>query len=208
MMSLLPAVAQRDTLPNFHFVYIDHEPAMRASDVCELLSQLYDNTKEVGDALIVYLANEETPLVSVSNMDKKTIGQAADSTNVFYLIIDELQSRSYHDVDAKVDLDTIKSLVGENGKWPLFRNGEMQYKSVVFDFYVGSQFWSLGYNKKVIADLFNSLNITKYMEKYSKTELIFNVLKPKEVRLPYTDGKPFGSQNLQGINDKVRIFEY
>ena len=203
-------MAQADSLKNFHFVYIDHEPTTPVGQLCERINKLYNDAEEMGEALIVYLADETHPMISLTNVaDSAAMGESG-SKDAFYQIIDALQGEVYHEVST-ADAETIKKLIGQDGSFPLFAktdSGRMNYKSVTLDFYIGSRFWALRYNERIIAALFSSLKVAECLEKYPRAVFAFNVFKAKDDSLLYQEGKPFGLQNMDGINDKLNIIEY
>ena len=116
------------TTHHFHFIYIDHEPDTPIGLLCKRVEKLHNDVLETGDKLIVYLSNEESPLISYTNIENKK-----DSISTFYKIIDELQGSTYHEVNSSIDNDSIKSLIGIDGLIPIFKEGDsdlMQYASV------------------------------------------------------------------------------
>ena len=81
----------------------------------------------------------------------------------------------------------------------------MKYRKAEIDFYVGSRFWRLGFNNKVIAHLYSILGLS-YV---SKSEVEFRVFVPKtDDKLKYAEGKPFGENNIDGINEKITLRKY
>lgn len=196
---------------NFHFVYIDHEPTTPIGELCRRISKLHNDAVETGDKVIIYLANEDQPIISFTNLKDPVDGLHRDSVGFFDFLIDELQSINYHEVYS-TDLDTIKAFIGIDGKFPLFDeksdDRQMNYKSVAIDFYIGKRFWALHYNENVIAQLFESLRIPYYMKKYPVSQLSFNVFKPENDLLIYPEGQPFGLHDLGGINKTINIIEY
>jgi len=197
---------------NFHFVYIDHEPTTPVGELCSRLTKLYNDALETGDRLIVYLSNEDQPFISFTNLKDPFPDMHRDSLGYFDNIIDELQGVNYHDVYSAMDLETIKDIIGIDGKIPLFEEvdyeGRMRFKSVTMDFYIGKRFWALHYNEAIIANLFVSLQIPTYMKKYPITQLSFNVFKPQADVLEHPEGMPFGKHDLGRINETVNILEY
>ena len=194
---------------DFHFVYIDHEPqpATPATQLCTRINKLRTNAAETGNALIVYLANEDTPLLSFTNVADPDGAQQRDSLEAFYEIIDASQSVPSHEVNSVSDVDSIKKLIGPSGAFPLFdeASGEMRYKSVTIDFYVGPRFWNLRHNDNIIAQLYVILRLKDLMKKYQRKQLSFNVYKAQGQVLNYPEGKPFGLHNKDGINDNPKV---
>ncbi len=197
---------------NFHFVYIDHESSTPVSKICRYLIKIYNDAQETGDKLVIYLANEEKPFISFMNIADPSIDLHRDSLRYFEEIIDELQNVNYHDVYADVDLNIIKQLLGIDGSIPLFKEVDyeerLSFKSVTMDFYIGKRFWALNYNEAIIANLFVSLQIPKFMKKYPVTSLAFNVFKPEGEQLEYPERMPFGQNNLENINEVINIKAY
>lgn len=198
-------VEASDANANFHFVYIDHEPTTPVGELCRRISKLRNDALETGDKVIIYLANEDQPMISFINLKDPVSEMKRDSIGFFDIIIDELQSMNYHEVN-KTDLDTIKSIIGIDGTFPLFdekgHDGQMNYKTVTIDFFIGKRFWALQYNEGIIGKLYESLRLAHYMKKYPITQLSFNIFKPESDQLIYSEGEPFGS--LAEINDAIK----
>lgn len=213
---LLQGHAERpDTLSkNFHFVYIDHESTTPIGQVCQRIIKLKNDALEMGDALIIYLANDEEPYFSFTNLGDSISSPIGTGSSNFNNIIDELQYSTYHEVNALSDVQHIKELISSEGLFPIYEIDEgnsdihLLFKSVVIDFYVSKRFWALRHNENVIAQLFVSLNISDLLQKYPKQQFAFNVFKSKEEQIIYPEGKPFGLHNLENINNKLSILEY
>ena len=177
------------------------------------LVKMHNDAVETGDKIIVYLANGNEPFISFTNLKDPVAGMRRDSVSAFYDIIDELQSVVYHEVSITADDDRIKGLLAVDGQFPVFREKkggkkELCFKSVSFNFYVGSHFWALRGNEEIIAETFVSLDIPAYMDLYNFSRLSFNVLVPEGEKLTHPEGMPFGQHNKGGINQKVRVKEY
>lgn len=193
--------AQDYSTMNLHFVYIDHEPSTPVNKLCERIRTLRDDAIEVDDALILYLSDGKQSLISFTNL-KDNYGKDRDSNDAFINIIAALQDANSHDVIASEDRKNILNIFDEYN----FVNemGQIKFSSVTIDFYVGSGFWSLGNNEKVISHLFVDFDVASL----PKDKFVFNVFKPKGETLDYPEGKPFGDNNIDGINNKLSIFEY
>lgn len=186
---------------NLHFVYIDHEPSTPVNKLCERLRMLRDDAVEIGDALIIYLADGQSPIVSLTGLkDKKGLGR--DDNQTYTRIVAALQNANYHDVMARIDREKIIQLFDEYDF--VDESGNFLFNSVIMDFYVGPEFWSLKDNERVIAHLFTAFKAASY----TKGKFSFNVFKAKEQELDYPKGMPFGDNNIDGINEKLSIFDY
>ena len=193
--------AQDYSSMNLHFVYIDHEPSTPVNQLCERIRTLRDDAIEIDDALILYLSDGKQSLMSFTNL-KDNYGKDRDTNDAFVSIIAALQDANSHDVIAVEDRKNILNLFDEYN----FVNemGQFKFSSVTMDFYVGAGFWSLGNNEKVISHLFVDFDVASL----PKDKFVFNVFKPKGETLDYPEGKPFGDNNIDGINNKLSIFEY
>ena len=193
--------AQNYSKMNLHFIYIDHEPTTPVNKLCERMRTLRDDAIEIDDALIIYLADGKQSLLSFTNL-KDIYGANRDTNDAFISIIAALQDANSHDVIASEDRKNILNLFDEYNF--INETGQFKFNSVTMDFYIGSEFWALGNNEKIIAHLFVDFDVSNL----SKNLFVFNVFKPKGVNLNYPEGKPFGDNNIDGINKKLSIYEY
>ena len=198
---------------HFRFVYIDHEDRTPVATLHERLEDLHNDALESGNFLIVYLADEDQPIVSFTNLIDPVPNGQRSSEEAFNNIVRQMY-RTSHEVWASADLDSLKWLLGTDGVFPLFdehgAEPKLNFKSVVLDFYVGSQFWNLRYNEDLLSQLFVSLKMGERLNTptFPLTKLSFNVLKPRGVELLYQPGMPFGRKNLGKINEKIEIKNY
>ena len=106
-------------------------------------------------------------------------------------------------VNAQADVRRVREILDDSNF--ISDNGDMKYRKAEIDFYVGSRFWRLGFNNKVIAHLYSILGLS-YV---SKSEVEFRVFVPKtDDKLKYAEGKPFGENNIDGINEKITLRKY
>ena len=193
--------AQDYSKVNLHFVYIAHEPSTPVNQLCKRIRTLRDDAIEVEDALIVYLSDGRQSLLSFTNL-QDIGGRNRDQNDAFVDIIAALQDANSHDVIAQEDRKNILNLFEEYNF--IDENGKFLFSSVTMDFYVGPEYWTLGNQEKVISHLFVDFDAASF----SKDKLVFNVFKPKGQSLSYPEGMPFGDNNIDGINQKLSIFEY
>lgn len=193
--------AQDYSKMNLHFVYIDHEPATPVNQLCQRIRTLRDDAIEVEDALIVYLSDGRQSLLSFTNLEDK-MGKNRDQNEAFVSIIAALQDANSHDVNAQDDRKNILRLFEDYNF--VDDEGRFIFSSVTMDFYIGPEYWALGNNEKVISHLFVVFDAASF----PKDKLTFNVFKPKGQNLNYPEGMPFGDNNIDGINQKLSIFEY
>ena len=201
LLSFVSAKAQDYSKMNLHFIYIAHETSTPVNKLCERLRTVRDDAIEVEDALIVYLSDGALSPISFTNL-KDNSGRNRDSQDSYTDIIAALQDFNSHNVVARNDRTNILNLFDEYNF--LDENGNLRFNTVIMDFYVGASVWSLGNNEKIIAHLFTALNAASF----PKDRFSFNVYKPRGEKLVYVEGMPFGDNNIDGINSKLKIFEY
>ena len=211
--SVIAAYNMQKTDPltmDFHLVYIDHEayPATPAS-LCNRLARLRRDAAETGNILIVYLANEDEPMLSFTNLADPDPTLHRDSLAAFNAIIDAIQDIPSHEPNATTDVEQLKGLIGIAGTYPIFdevgNEGTIRYNSVTIDFYVGPRFWNLRYNDNIIAQIYSILRLSKYMKQYPRKTLQFNVYYATGQTLNYPEGMPFGIHNKDGINENPKV---
>lgn len=181
----------------FFFIYIAHEEDTPVQKLVQRLTSAYDNADNNEDPTIFYLANTTSPIIVRMNLEN-------DNREDFSKIVSELQERNSHSVMPKVDLHQILSLLGENN----FCNsaGDLLYANTHLTFYVGNRFWRTRYNEFLIASLFFTLDIPRFLQ--PGVPFRFNVFYPQEVPIKYEESKPFGEWNISNINKLVRILPY
>lgn len=190
---------------NYQFVYIDHEVNTPVNKLCEKLKELYDDAYEMGDVLIIYLStglpDEGYCMMSLTNV-KDVTERNLDKEEAFDKIIGALQNSNYHSVNPKADVSNILKLFETYNYQD--DNGKLSYKNVKLSFYVGSRFWTLGYEYSVLSYLYALLGVADM----PLGTFTYNVMASLADRPKYEEGKPFGELNLQGINEKVSITLY
>lgn len=190
---------------NYQFVYIDHEVNTPVNQLCTKLKELYGFAEETGDALIIYLStgihSEGYCMLSLKNL-KDVTEKNLDTEEAFNNIIGALQNANYHAVDPKADVNNIINLFDTYSYQD--ENGSLTYKNVKLNFYVGSRFWTYGYEYMVLSYLYSLLDVVNM----PKGVFTYNVMISHSDKPKYPEGKPFGDINLQGINENVKITLY
>ena len=184
----------------FSFVYIDHEAADAVDIISQRLKDMKDDADQYGNSYIFYLSNGSEPIIVKYNMGK-------DATDDFNKLLGELNNAIFHSVDPQTDMDTILKLLLENDF--LDEKGNLKNYLSVMDFYVGADFWTLGYNESILAKLYFLFDVPSLEEsaKANGKEFIFRVNASKGNYPKYKEGMPFGEKNLDGVN-RVMILQY
>ena len=194
------AQAQDYSKTNLHVIYIDHETSTPVTQLCERIRTLRNDAIEIDDALIVYLADGRTPHISLTTLPEAT-DQGRNKPEALYEIFEALQNTNSHSVVAREDRRRLLQLFDEFNF--VDDQGTLRFNRVTIDFYVGPSFWALGC-EKLISHLFVALGVAQQ----PRDRFAFNIFKPKGSDLGFPKGKPFGDQNVDGINQKLNILEY
>lgn len=207
-MSLLMAFADNAVQAQvyYHFIYVEHEIGDHKNILCEKLKNVREDALETGDVLIIYLSTgdqeQDFGICSYTNLEDPS-GKGQDTEDAFNSIIAIIQDNKSLPVNAQADVRRVREILDDSNF--ISDNGDMKYRKAEIDFYVGSRFWRLGFNNKVIAHLYSILGLS-YV---SKSEVEFRVFVPKtDDKLKYAEGKPFGENNIDGINEKITLRKY
>jgi hypothetical protein len=204
---LLPIkdVCAQQQIKNYQFVYIDHEVNTPVNQLCKKLKELYDDAYETGDVLIIYLStglpSEGNCMLSLTNL-KDATEKKQDTEEAFDKIIGALQNSNYHSVNPKADVYNILKLFDTYNYQN--DNGMLTYKNVKLSFYVGSRFWTLGYEYSILSYLYALLDVANMPQ----SSFSFNIMTSLADMPKFEKGKPFGELNLQNINDRITISLY
>lgn len=190
----------------YHFIYIEHEIGNHKNILCEKLKTLREDAKETGDILIMYLSTGDQEqnygICSYTNLEDPS-GKQQDTNDAFNNIIAVIQDSKSLPVNAQVDVSNVIDIL--NASNFVDENGKMKYRKAEIDFYAGSRFWRLGLNNSVIAHLYSILGISALPQ----NEVEFRVFVPKsDDKLKYPDGMPFGENNIDGINERIKLQKY
>lgn len=163
ILVLIPFMASAQS-QSLEFFYISHDRMTPVNDLCVRLTDVYNDALKYDDyAVIFYLPNGDTPLVVKVNLE-------GDNRGDFNKIIGELQSRLAHDIYTYVDLNVITDIFNTHDF--ITESGDPRFNSVLFCWYVNTDFWALGYNESLIAKLYFCLDLDKYHESgYITTEI-------------------------------------
>lgn len=141
---------------SFEFYYIAHDRATPVNDLCKRLQYVYDHAIEYDNkAVIFYLPNYEMPLVVKLNLPDS-------NPEAFSSLIRELRNKSFHEVYADIDFRNIMSLLDEYDF--IDDSGRRNWSSVLFCWYVNSEFWRFGYSEKIIAAVYFCCEFEKYRD--------------------------------------------
>lgn len=182
-----------------HFYYIVHDIKTDPQRLCQELQKEYDNLNEYGNAGIFYLANKDKPMIVCVNM--ANVENDEDGTR-FPLLIGEIQSKRKHDILVHHDIDFVMNLFE---RLPfLSEENELLYQSVNWNYYISSDFMTLGYNESIIATFYWTMD----MDRLRKQEFYLNVMYSKTDDMSGFSKHIMGSKNLNGINDHVTLISY
>lgn len=168
------------------FLYIAHDENMSVYDLIERLRSCYDDAINAPEeeAAVFYLPNGSHPIVAKVN--------TADSNQEeFFTIIEELQSKRFHDVEPSVDIETIMKIFNENDI--IDEAWEYTYDEVEWIYYINSTFWGLNNNENVIAALYWGLDMDKLInDRYLRVQIFHS----RQDTIKYNNESPFGTKNI------------
>lgn len=190
----------------YHFIYVEHEIGNHKNLLCERLKSLREDARETGDALIIYLSTgdqeQDYGICSYTNL-KDPFGKNQDTEDAFNSIIAVIQDSKSLPVNAQADVKNVREIMDELNF--VDESDNYKYQKTEIDFYAGNRFWKLGFNNSIIAHLYSVLGIANI----PKNKVEFRVFVPRsDTKFKHPDGMPFGENNIDGINEKIKIQKY
>ncbi len=168
---------------DFEFYYISHDRTTPVDILCDRLEYVYENAlNDESSAVIFFFPNYDEHIEVRINLDN-------DNRNDFRLLIRELREKdahenyAYHDYEAIVNLINKYDFIDEDGNY--------QYSSVLFCWYITPYFWDWGCNESLIAKLYFTLELDKY-KGYVSTQ----IWHARDDGLQVDRDRPFGNKNL------------
>ena len=168
---------------DFEFYYISHDRTSPVDDLCDRLEYIYENA--LGDesyAVIFYLPNYDEHIEVRINLED-------DNRDDFKILVRELREKDAHENYAYHDYESIMKLINKYDF--IDEEGNRQYSSVLFCWYVTPYFWDWGCNESLIARLYFTLELDKYRG-YVNTQIWHAQYDDLQV----DERNPFGNKNL------------
>ena len=168
---------------DFEFYYISHDRTTPVDDLCDRLEYIYENA--LGDesyAVIFYLPNYDEHIEVRINLED-------DNRDDFSILVRELREKDAHENYAYHDYESIMKLINKYDF--IDEEGNRQYSSVLFCWYVTPYFWAWGCNESLIARLYFTLELDKYRDNVST-----QIWHARDDGLKVDGRNPFGNKNL------------
>ena len=168
---------------DFEFYYISHDRTTPVDDLCDRLEYIYENA--LGDesyAVIFYLPNYDEHIEVRINLED-------DNRDDFSILVRELREKDAHENYAYHDYESIMKLINKYDF--IDEEGNRQYSSVLFCWYVTPYFWDWGCNESLIARLYFTLELDKYRDNVST-----QIWHAQYDGLQVDERNPFGNKNL------------
>ena len=182
----------------YNFIYIAHDATTPVQHLINRVRDVYDDAIRYNNAAVFYLSNGDKPVVIKVNMPGDN---RADFDNQ---LVAELQEKNSHDIMADEDVRQILNIIRSNEI--VDELGGLLYNSVTFDFYVNQNFWSLQNHEAVIAALYFTLRVRRFIEQ--EKEFYFNVYEYQNEKIEYENGKLFGEKDVDEINKNINLLPY
>ena len=198
MVNVCTIYAQKTEDKDLMFVYIAHTNDVPLKRLTSILKEHYRFGVQFFNDVIFYMSNGDDPLiVKVNTTD--------DNKNDFEnMIIDELWNKRSHDINPSLDVENIIDIINKNDF--IDEDSNLKYMSVTFEFYASNSFWTMNYNESIISKLYFALDINKLKQK--NEELMFNVYYPSDNKISFENNLPFGTKNLENINNNIMLLTY
>ena len=180
--------AQTQDKQELRFVYIAHDENTATDRLCERLQKMYYNALEFPEnfAIIFYFAKGDEPIIIKVNT-------SGDNSRDFPLLIEALQNSRSTTPSASVDMEKILEIFNDDKVDILDDNGGFRYRSVDWYYYINKNFWIQRLNEKIIASLYWTFEMEKYINaKYLSLSIWYS----KEDNLGYNKQYPFGKKNI------------
>ena len=184
---------------NLRIIYIDHEPSLPSGEIIKYIRNQRRNAREMKNSLIIYMPNNETPFISLTNLKSKD--GSYESQEAFDRICEALNT-PFHGKEPIFDRNYIINLFDDYNI--VNKEGKINFASVRMQFYLTSEFWKQGYNESIVAPIFFAINGKELLKQNFNFDVYIN---PNDKPV-YPSNAPFGETNLGNINQHVSLYDY
>lgn len=193
------------------FVYIAHDVDTPVDQLVQKIEQyaedLINPVSDVDDTeyVILYLSSSSNPIITIMKSGD------TDSDNLEQLV-GELYERNFHQVETDFDAEKIIDLLDKHDF--LDQTGKFAMKSVKFDFYVTTSFWTMHQNESLIAKLFYVLDAKRFCdtsgEEYERgfSYSVYFPTKDAHAECVENNNSVFGEWNIDNIDNLVKSMIY
>lgn len=181
------------TANSFSLVYIAQDASMPIQEIEKKLMTAWNRSVQDGPTIFYLSRGRENPIIVKVNTEKED--NRDDYDNV---LIPAIKQDIPYSVDGPHDKQRLLELLRENAI--VAPDGTPLYKETYFDFHVGQDFWTAGYNESVIAALFFELDIKKHIA----DNFHFNVFCPRSIKYNEDTG-PFGLLNPDDCRRNINL---
>ena len=194
--------AQSESSGSFNFYFISQDVKTPTGQLIEILKDNYKNAISLKTPTIFYLTNGYDPIIVKVNLSDDNRQDFED------VLLRSMIVNNYHDVGGNIDYQNIVNLIAENN---ILQNGYMT-SDLNMTFFVGKDFWDIGYNESIISAVYFTLDC----HKYKNIGLMFEVRshaanainEANRIAKGVDQFMLFGPKNINGISDDFMIFEY
>ena len=187
--------AQDSRQRSLRFTYIYHTPDTPVAELCQTLTNAFNDARNYNLPTIFYLAYMDTPYVAIAGMGKNDV-------EGFEKIINRLQEKRFHSVDPSGDLKKLIELFDEYDfltEW-----GVPKYESMYWSFYVNQEYWDANYNELIIAKLFYALDLGTLPDDFLRFQIFYSGTDEFHCDKKY----PFGQKNLCPELKTIELIEF
>ena len=181
-----------NTAKAFSLVYIAQDSSMPVQEIERKLLSAWNRAVQDCPTIFYLSRGREEPVIVKVNTDDDN---RADYDDV---LIPAIRQEIPYSVDGPHDKKWILELLREYAI--VNPDGTPVYKETYFDFHVGQEFWTAGYNETFLAALFFELSI----KQHDADNFHFNVFCPRTVKYN-EDAGPFGLLNPDDCRRNINL---
>jgi hypothetical protein len=194
--------AQSDTPQSFNFYFIAQDVTTPTGKLIENLKMFYEDAISMKNPSIFYLSNGYEPIIVKVNFEDDNRIDFED------VLLRNIIVNNYHNVGGDIDYNNIVDLIASSGVVQKgYLNADLDIK-----FYVGKDFWDIGYNESIISAVYFTLDCHKYINNGLSFEVWSHEADAINNAHRIQKGKDefmlFGSKNINGISNGFMVFDY
>lgn len=177
---------------SFSLVYIAQDSSMPIQEIEKKLLSAWNRGVQDGPTIFYLSRGREEPIIVKINTEDD------NRSDYDEVLLPAIKQDIPYSVDGPHDKERILELLRENEI--VNPDGTPRYEETYFDFHVGQDFWTAGYNETVIAALFFELSV----KQHDADNFHFNVFCPRTIKYN-EDAGPFGLLNPDDCRRNINL---
>lgn len=194
--------AQSESPKSFNFYFVAQDVTTPTGKLIETLKTYYEDAITLENPSVFYLSNGYEPIIVKVNFKEDNRKDFDD------VLLRSIIVNNYHNVGGSIDYQNIVDLIVENN----ILKEEYLTKDLNIKFFVGKDFWDMGYNESIVSAVYFTLDCHKYKNKGLSFEVWSHeadvINDANRISEGVDEFMLFGSKNINGISDDFMIFNY